>query len=296
MKKMIRYLLWCVPLLLQANDANAWGLYTHVYFAQWLLWGVPLLDSELRRAVSRYPKLVMAGACLPDLALVGRAVGTRAFEQTHNWQGAVRMLQMAQNDAERALAVGYYSHLFADVVAHHHFVPAHERLWLDWPMLTHTVSEWAMDAHVSEHILASPGKLLCDGELEIVALVSRHFELPVKQATTALRVLARADQGLRWCKLPQGLYRNVIRMDKRVPQRFDYFISETSARFGELNRVLAGDSPLLDANGGCAKMAQQRLAQFSDHQIKQGQPLPTDCFFGASSPSPGETTLFSQSV
>lgn len=281
MKKLLRYLLWCVPLLLQANDANAWGLYTHVYFAQWLLWGVPLLDSELRRAVSRYPKLVMAGACLPDLAIIGRVVGTRAFEQTHNWQDASRMLQSAQNDAERAIAVGYYSHLFADVVAHHHFVPAHERLWLDWPMLAHTVSEWAMDAHLSEHLLSTPSQLLRAGELDIVPFMSRHFALPEQQTRKAVRVLARADQGLRWCRLPQGLYRNVMRLDKRVVRRFNYFISETSARFAELNRVLAGDSPILDANGGCAKMAQQRLAQFSDHQIKRGQPLPDDCFYGS---------------
>ena len=281
MKKLLRYLLWCIPLLLQANDANAWGLYTHVYFAQWLLWGVPLLDSELRRAVSRYPKLVMAGACLPDLAIIGRVVGTRAFEQTHNWQDASRMLQSAQNDAERAIAVGYYSHLFADVVAHHHFVPAHERLWLDWPMLAHTVSEWAMDAHLSEHLLSTPSQLLRAGELDIVPFVSRHFALPEQQTRKAVRVLARADQGLRWCRLPQGLYRNVVRLDKRVVRRFNYFISETSARFAELNRVLAGDSPILDANGGCAKMAQQRLAQFSDHQIKRGQPLPDDCFYGS---------------
>ncbi|WP_124948576.1 zinc dependent phospholipase C family protein [Sulfuriferula thiophila] len=281
MKKLLRYVLWCVPLLLQANDANAWGLYTHVYFAQWLLWGVPLLDSELRRAVSRYPKLVMAGACLPDLAIIGRVVGTQAFEQTHNWQDASRMLQSAQNDAERAIAVGYYSHLFADVVAHHHFVPAHERLWLDWPMLAHTVSEWAMDAHISEHLLATPNQLLRAGELDIVPFVSRHFALPEQQTRRAVRVLARADQGLRWCRLPQGLYRNVMRLDKRVVRRFNYFISETSSRFAELNRVLAGDSPILDANGGCAKMAQQRLAQFSDHQIKRGQPLPDDCFYGS---------------
>lgn len=280
MKNLTRTLLWSVPLLLQANDVYAWGLYTHVYFAQWLLWGVPLLDAELRRAVTRYPKLVMAGACLPDLALVGRAVGTRAFAHTHNWQGAASMLQSAENDAERALAVGFYSHLFADVVAHHHFVPAHERLWLDWPMLAHTVSEWAMDAHLSEHLLATPGQLLRAGEAEIVTLTSRHFVLPEKQARSAVRLLARADRGLRWCRLPQGLYRNVLRLDKRVVPRFNHFISETSARFGELNRVLAGDSPILDANGGCAKMAQQRLSQFSDGQIKRGLPLPVDCFYG----------------
>ncbi|MHB0990752.1 MAG: zinc dependent phospholipase C family protein [Burkholderiales bacterium] len=282
MKKTLRILFWGTPLLLQAHDAIAWGLYTHIFLAQWLVWGVPLLDAELRRAVLRYPKLVMAGACLPDLALVGPFVGTRAFEHTHCWNNASSMLASAQTDGERALIVGYYSHLFADVLAHHHFVPAHERLWSDWPMLAHTVSEWAMDAHVGKHLMANPAQLLRDGEVEIVALVSRHFMLPPEQARRAVKTLAGADYLLRWSRLPQFLYRSVKRFDKRVPRRFNYFISETSARFGEFNRVLAGDSPLLDANGGPVAAAQARLNQFSRHQIKRGQPLPEDCFYGSS--------------
>ena len=280
MKKMMRILLWSSPFLLQAHDALAWGLYTHIFLAQWLVWGVPLLDGQLRRSVLRYPKLVMAGACLPDLALVGPWVGTRAFEHTHCWKNASVLLQSAQNDAERALVVGYYSHLFADVLAHHHFVPAHERLWVDWPMLAHTVSEWAMDAHVSGHLMARPGQLLRDGEAEIVMLVSRHFQLPVDQARRAVQTLANADSGLRWSRLPQFLYRGVKRLDRRTARRFNYFISETSARFSEFNRVLAGDSPILDANGGSAAVAQARLSQFSRQQIKRGQPLPEDCFYG----------------
>ena len=65
-KQMRRMILLALPWLLQSTSAHAWGLYTHVFFAQWLVWGVPFLDGELRRAVARYPKLVMAGACLPD--------------------------------------------------------------------------------------------------------------------------------------------------------------------------------------------------------------------------------------
>lgn len=56
-------LVWLAPLLLHSMDANAWGLLTHVYFAQWLVWTLPLLDPNLRRAVQRFPDLVLAGAC-----------------------------------------------------------------------------------------------------------------------------------------------------------------------------------------------------------------------------------------
>ncbi len=281
MKKPVRVLLWCLPWLLHSVSAHAWGLYTHVFFAQWLIWGVPLLDGELRRAVTRHPRLVLAGACLPDLALVGRLAGTRAFDRTHCWENARQMLAGAQDDEERALVVGFYSHLFADVVAHHHFVPAHERLWVDWPMVAHTISEWSMDAHVRPQVADTPAGLLHEGEAVIVRLVSRHFLLESDQARRSVRMLAHADRLLRGLRLPQWLYRAVMSADRRVPRRFDYFIAETGTRFADINRVFAGDMPSLDANGGCARAAQARLAQFSDQQIGLGQPLPSDCFYSS---------------
>lgn len=81
-------LLWSIPAALFAGDALAWGLYTHVYFAQLLVWAVPLIDPALRRAVRRFPQRLVAGACLPDLALVGTTAGTRAFDASHRWETA----------------------------------------------------------------------------------------------------------------------------------------------------------------------------------------------------------------
>jgi len=37
---------WSIPASLFAADALAWGLCTHVYFAQLLVWAVPLLDPR----------------------------------------------------------------------------------------------------------------------------------------------------------------------------------------------------------------------------------------------------------
>ena len=49
------YLAWLTPLLLYSSDALAWGLYTHVYFAQQLIWAVPLADPRFRRAMFALP-------------------------------------------------------------------------------------------------------------------------------------------------------------------------------------------------------------------------------------------------
>ena len=42
-----------IPLLLHSAEALAWGLATHLYFSQLLLWAVPLLDPRLRAAAKR---------------------------------------------------------------------------------------------------------------------------------------------------------------------------------------------------------------------------------------------------
>jgi len=68
----VKTFLLSVPLLLFAGDAVAWGLQTHLFFAQQVLFAVPLLDPGIRRAALRFPRLVLSGACLPDLALAAR--------------------------------------------------------------------------------------------------------------------------------------------------------------------------------------------------------------------------------
>lgn len=279
MKKTMRVLLLSIPLLSQSHDALAWGLYTHVFFAQWLMWGVPLLDRDLRRAVLRYPKLVMAGACLPDLALVGNHAGTQAFDNTHRWDAALRMMREADSDVARALTLGFQSHLLVDVIAHHHFVPAHEHLWLHLPVLTHAASEWAMDAHVRRHLLATPATLLRDEEDEISRYIARNFSVEKTMAQRALKMLARADGVLRTSRLPQILYRTAARLDKRLLPRFDYFVAQTTHRLSEINQIAGGFSPRANADGGCPETARDRLATFTLGQIRRGQPLPGDCFY-----------------
>ncbi len=286
MNKPLRLLLWTLPLLLQSRDAAAWGLYTHVFFAQWLLWGVPLLDPALRRAAARYPKLVLAGACLPDLAIVGKHVGTQAFSDTHNWDDALRMLHAAEDDPSRALALGYCSHLLVDIIAHHHFVPAHEHLWLNVPVLTHACAEWAMDAHIRPHLLTTPKALLNSGEAEICQLVTRHFNVENHVARRATRLLARADTVLRRSWLPQMLYGAAARFDARVPDRFNYFVTQTTQRLGEINQLAQTRGTLADANGGCPLRARDRLNHYTWGQIRRGQPLPVDCLWVTSQTDP----------
>jgi hypothetical protein len=276
-RKRLHPLLWATPLLLTSADAWAWGLGTHVYFAQLLLWAVPLLDRRFRTALARYPRRVLAGACLPDLALFGRRAGTTAFDQNHQWATAERLLRESRDEAERALALGYASHLLVDVIAHNHFVPSHEALWFDVPVLTHAVSEWAMDHHLSAETVAGPRRLLREDLAGVARFAAGHFGCGFAEARRALIYLARADGALRLSGTPRACHRWARRLDSGLHRRFDYYVAETSARLAEINRVLRGERPAWHAEvpedkpGIATPGALRRL-------LEEGLPLPLDLY------------------
>ncbi len=269
--------LWSIPAVLFAGDVLAWGLYTHVYFAQLLVWSVPLLDPVLRRAVRRFPQRLVAGACLPDLVLVGKTAGTRAFDGSHRWESAHALLDRARDDEERACAVGAMSHLWVDIIAHNHFVPAHEHLWWNVPMLTHAASEWAMDRHIARHLFRPPATLL-KADTWLVDFVARNFDCTPVAASRAIRQLAGAEKLLRQSGLPTLLHGCGRLFDRSLNARFDYYIQETTARLPQMNRVLAGEAPAWIADCPPAELARARIAAHAPELVAGRMPLPGDLF------------------
>lgn len=232
---------WWLPCCIYSTDTYAWGLVTHLYFAQSLLWAMPLLDPRLQNAIKRFPELVMAGACLPDLAII-----SRQFRYTHLWENAHHLLQVAQTDEETAIAIGYASHLYIDVIAHHHFVPAHEAMWLKSTIVTHIASEWAMDAYLAPLMNTSPRRLLYQHQAIISKFISPHFRCSENVTNIALRRLAFGDGILRFIKLPHIIYGLVRLLDKRISKHFIYYVAKTQVAVGDVGEVLNGNKPVLE--------------------------------------------------
>lgn len=232
---------WWLPCCLYSIDANAWGLVTHLYFAQSLLWAMPLLDPRLQRAIKNFPELVMAGACLPDLAIV-----SHRYRHTHLWENAHQLMLTAQTDEELAIAIGYVSHLYVDVIAHNHFVPAHEAMWHKNEVITHIASEWAMDAHLAPLMNTSPRCLLTQHQDIISKFISIQFRCTEKVTTIALKRLAFWDGILRFVKLPSLIYGVVRLLDKRVLKHFVYYVAKTQVAVADIGEVLNGNKPLLE--------------------------------------------------
>lgn len=270
-----RYLLlWLPPLLLQSADAYAWGLLTHVYFAQWLLWTLPLADPNLRRALQKFPELVMAGACLPDLALM-----SPAFRSTHRWEHIRALMNSTRSDEEAAIALGYASHLLVDVVAHNHFVPAHEAMWFDKTLLTHVTSEWAVDAHIADMVQTTPHRLLSTHCATLAPLMARRFRCTERRAEQAILRLARADRLLRSVRLPHVLYHSFKRLDRRVFRHFVYYVSQTQVMLEKIDIVLQGGRPVWEADPSHEPNTLRELRQSSLSQLKDRHPAPIGLYF-----------------
>jgi hypothetical protein len=228
--------------LLFADDALAWGLETHVYLANYTLAAALLSAPALQRAVSRFPHLVLTGACLPDLALVGRTLGLRVLVQSHQWP-VLRRLAASECDEERALAVGYGSHLLADIVAHNAFVPEHEERIADIPHATHALCEWAMDHHVRADLPASPAELLRAGEPLASRAVARAFGCDVALAQRGLSILAGAEGVLRTSPLPRWSAVIARLYDAQMAPRFDSYLRNAKRQLAQLELLLEGVAP-----------------------------------------------------
>jgi Zinc dependent phospholipase C len=233
---------WATPLLMYAADTHAWGLYTHLHFAQHLLLALPLLDPKFRQAVTAFPHLVLTGACLPDLALI-----SKRFSTTHQWQQAEQMLAKAESCQELALAIGYTSHLYVDILAHNHFVPAFEAKWMHQSVVTHVVSEWAMDAHISAHISHRPFGLLRQHAEVTSQFVAKHFSVSNTQASHALKQLAWADKLLRVSGLSKWLLMRIAKRDHEFVDKLDYYLQQTYQALLQFEAVLNGNTPKLYA-------------------------------------------------
>lgn len=279
MKNVIKSWRWLIPLLLWSVDAHAWGLYTHVYFAQMLLWAIPLTDPRYRNAIKSFPRLVLAGACLPDLALLSERPWGEPFSTTHQWQRARKLLDEAKSDEEYAISLGFVSHLLVDVIAHNHFVPAHEKMWGNIPVLTHAACEWAMDTYIRPQLFAEPGDLMVTHRNELAEYVSQHFSCSNSLAKRGVSILSGAENLLRDSHLSNLCYHSARMLDLGMSRRFDYYLSETGVRLTHIDRILIGEEPVWDPNPHADDPAvRDRIEHISPLQLRHRIPLPQDVF------------------
>jgi hypothetical protein len=259
--------------LLYAPDANAWGLQTHVFLAHYALSAVPLAEPEWRAAAQALPRFVLAGACLPDRAIVGRFfLHSPAFCRSHLWATLRRIAASPRSTRDRALALGYATHLISDVVAHNEFVPEHEARIGRTAMIGHLVSEWAMDDWLRQQL--RPAEALEEAGEHAVQFVARAFRCSEALARRALGVLMHGDRVLRASPAPRMCRAVLAMLVRRCERRFELYLAKTRQVLPAVETALAGgfedwsglDPEGCQGDGGPDRRARQHIARIMQAQ------------------------------
>jgi Zinc dependent phospholipase C len=112
-----------VALLILAfpSDAQAWGPLAHLNFSAQSLANIGVVQAGLRGVLTDFGNEFLYGSLAADI-VVGKNM-SRFLYHCHNWRVGFNVFKHAKPGGEQAFALGFLSHLAADIVAHNYFVP-----------------------------------------------------------------------------------------------------------------------------------------------------------------------------
>ncbi len=132
-------LLLLLGFLLVPVNALAWGPLTHIYLGSEILSLAPVLPAALYGLLRRYKEDYLYGNLMADIILGKKFLPYN--RNSHSWDVAFKLMDVAETDQQKAFVYGYMSHLAADTVAH-------EKLTSGLRHLGHTVFELKSDSLV----------------------------------------------------------------------------------------------------------------------------------------------------
>ncbi|UFS72768.1 zinc dependent phospholipase C family protein [Geomonas sp. RF6] len=103
------------------HEALAWGGGVHLQLGMNVLSNLGMLDPAIAAVIGAHPYDYLYGCIAADITL-GKKY-THYLQHCHRWRIGFRILENAEDDAQRSCAYGYLSHLAADCVAHNYYVP-----------------------------------------------------------------------------------------------------------------------------------------------------------------------------
>lgn len=143
-------LLLMVLLLLLPNTALAWGFGVHLQLGNQLLNQLSILPPHLQQLLGAFPADFMYGCISADIT-IGKKY-THYLKHCHSWNIGEQILNAASNDAQRACAYGYLSHLAADTIAHSYMVPFKMVRSYNTVFLKHLYWELRFESQIPEQI------------------------------------------------------------------------------------------------------------------------------------------------
>jgi Zinc dependent phospholipase C len=109
-------------LLVVPEQAWAWGPVTHLVHGSMILERLALLPKEVQLLLARFPYEYLYGCIGADI-IQAKKFTRSLYTHCHHWRTGWSVLESAREDAERAFAYGYLSHLASDTFSHNYYLP-----------------------------------------------------------------------------------------------------------------------------------------------------------------------------
>lgn len=122
LNNILKYGIYSLLFILICEPLYAWGPASHLMFDSYILAHISLIAAiPIKKLLKKYANDFLYGSIAPDIF-----VGKGSFpdkHHSHNWSVGFKIFENAADDAQKAFAYGYLTHLSADCVAHNFFVP-----------------------------------------------------------------------------------------------------------------------------------------------------------------------------
>lgn len=135
-------------LVLMPSEAWAWTPGTHVFLGDALLRNLTLVPRTIADLLAAYPADFLYGSIAADTSIAKKYA--EVGRHCHSWHVGMEIHDEAESPALRSFALGYLSHLAADVVAHNFFVPRQLAVTSSTSALGHSYWESRIDTHIGE--------------------------------------------------------------------------------------------------------------------------------------------------
>jgi len=122
------------------QEAFAWGAGIHLQLGMNVLSNLEALRPGVAAIIGSYPYDFLYGTIAADITL-GKKF-THYLQHCHRWRIGHKVLDKADDAAQKSCAYGYLSHLAADCIAHNYFVPY--KMMRSFSALTLNHAYWEM--------------------------------------------------------------------------------------------------------------------------------------------------------
>lgn len=145
--KLFLFLIALVGGIALPDQALAWGPGVHLYLGNYFLANVHLFSACTAQLLQENGFSFLYGTLSADM-LVGKGRELTP-NHCHSWHAGLRLLDKVEEPHLQAYALGYLSHLAADVVAHNYYVPNMLQLNKSRGKVGHVSVEMRADRQVS---------------------------------------------------------------------------------------------------------------------------------------------------